>query len=227
MQAEVQKHIENAVSKTVNAPNDATVEDIRQAFILGWKLGCKGLTVYRDGSKKGQPISFGKEKPEAETPKPTGHRPKIMYGSTEKIDLGPCGSLYITINTDKAGQIGEIFLEKGGSGSCAASHMEAMARWISVAIRHGTPIEKIIEQAEHINCDRVYYDQASGADKPDKITSCSSAIAIAVKRFLLRNGYEINGVKKYQERCTRANCPGIVVYTDGCKKCDTCGAADC
>jgi ribonucleoside-diphosphate reductase alpha chain len=98
MQAAFQKHTDNAVSKTVNLPHDATVDDVRKVYDLAYELGCKGVTIYRDGSKENQVLSFSKSKPPPGTAFMTGgqERPETLEGFTTKMVTG-MGHLYVTV----------------------------------------------------------------------------------------------------------------------------------
>ena len=128
MQAAFQKFTDNAVSKTVNLRNEATTDDVREVFIHAWKTGCKGVTIYRDGSRDMQVLNIGKVKGKEDsgskligkykiTPRP---RPDITNGFTEKVRTG-CGNLYITVNYDENG-ICEVFTNTGRAGGCP-SHL--------------------------------------------------------------------------------------------------------
>ncbi|HML49228.1 MAG TPA: adenosylcobalamin-dependent ribonucleoside-diphosphate reductase, partial [Clostridia bacterium] len=120
MQAAFQQHTDNAVSKTVNFTHDATREDVREVYELAWRLGCKGVTIYRDGSRSEQVLTVGvqaeapKEEPKPEeTPRfvQPRQRPEMTTGITEKIKIG-CGNLYVTVNYDEEG-ICEVFTNLG------------------------------------------------------------------------------------------------------------------
>ena len=122
MQAAFQKATDNAVSKTVNFSNDATREDVAEVYTLAFRLGCKGVTIYRDGSRDEQVLNIGRvnRSEEAEeqpriVPRP---RPDVVTGVTEKVKIG-CGNLYITVNYDEKG-ICEIFTNTGKAGDVRA-----------------------------------------------------------------------------------------------------------
>jgi len=125
MQAAFQKYTDNAVSKTINLPNHTTKNEIKDAFVLSYKLGCKGITVYRDKSREEQVIKAVKaEEKKILTPR---SRPRVTYGTTREVRTG-CGDLYVTINEDEKGEPFEVFAQLGKSGGCAASQTEAIGR---------------------------------------------------------------------------------------------------
>jgi len=199
MQAAFQKYTDNAVSKTVNFPHNATPDDVREVYLLAYKMGCKGVTIYRDGSREEQVlyIARSKEKPSAEahaenpevaaakieerserartSPRP---RPEVTRGTTTKILTG-CGNLYITINEDENEMPFEVFTQMGKAGGCAASQLEAIGRLVSLALRCGLDTHSIIEQLNGIRCPNPSWE------KGGRIFSCADAIAKVVERRLL------------------------------------------
>ena len=146
MQAAFQKYTDNAVSKTVNFENSATIEDVEKAYMLAYDLGCKGITIYRDGSRDNQVLNIGKVKEEApvEVPVPVPAKPKerpaILIGKTTEITTG-CGKMYVTINQDQEGNVFEVFTSIGKAGGCAQSQSEAIGRLISLNLRSGVEPE--------------------------------------------------------------------------------------
>ncbi|HSX48891.1 MAG TPA: vitamin B12-dependent ribonucleotide reductase, partial [Candidatus Saccharimonadales bacterium] len=150
MQAAFQKHTDNAVSKTINLPNSATVDDIKKAYMLAWMTGCRGITVFRDGCKSEQVLNLGvkkeetkKEEVKKEAPaiKP---RPTKVEGATYKIET-PMGHAFITVNQDEGGNPFEVFIAIGKAGSEVAAMAEALGRLISTTLRfgnHTTPLER-------------------------------------------------------------------------------------
>ena len=169
MQAAFQKGTDNAVSKTINFPNSAAVDDIKNAYLLAYKLNCKGLTVYRDGSRDNQVLTVAKdkEKPLKEPPAlrslgeggekimATGakivprERPDIIHGCTYRIKTA-YGKLFITINDDENGQPFEIFSQIGKAGGFFAAKTEAICRLISLALRSGVDPNEIVAQIKGI-----------------------------------------------------------------------------
>ncbi|BCV21222.1 ribonucleotide reductase N-terminal alpha domain-containing protein [Moorella sp. Hama-1] len=152
MQAAFQASTDNAVSKTVNFPPEATREDVRRAYELAYRLGCKGVTVYRSGSREKEVLVTGTGKTASEPdrqktyPRP---RPKRTCGVTEQVKTG-CGKMYITVNYDQEGLI-ETFATTGSSGGCSG-FTEGVSRLISLALRANIAPEAIIDQLTSVSC---------------------------------------------------------------------------
>ena len=193
MQAAFQKYTDNAVSKTVNFPHSATPKDVENVYVMAYKTGCKGVTIYRDGSRDeqvlstgatekarkaaaaGQHVTVASASPELAEEKKPRHRPLLTRGVTQKIPTG-CGNLYITINEDEEG-ICEVFSTMGKSGGCAASQSEAVSRMVSLALRSGVSIESIIKQVKGIRCPSPAWGEGGS------ILSCPDAIGRALERY--------------------------------------------
>ncbi len=183
IQSAFQKYTDNAVSKTVNFANNATREEVRDAYILAYKLGCKGITIYRDGSRDSQVLNIGsvnKAKEEEKAPEKDDNlvprtRPEVTLGITEKVKIG-CGNLYITVNSDDEG-ICEVFTNLGRAGGCP-SQSEATSRLISIALRAGVDVREIIEQIRGIRC------HSTLRQKGLKVLSCPDAIGRALERYM-------------------------------------------
>lgn len=238
MQAAFQKFTDNAVSKTINFPNHASVEDIRQAYELAYQLGCKGVTVYRDGSRENQVLSVGTGSPpniQVSSDKKVAprQRPEVTHGITQRLETG-CGHMYVTINTDTHGAC-EVFVQMGKVGGCASAQLEAIARLSSLALRSSIKIESIIRQLKGIRC------QSPMWYKGKMITSCGDAVGHALEQFLSLN---INGeLKSIQisvddepterlsfSKTSIALCPDCgssIEHLEGCLKCPSCGWSKC
>ena len=244
MQSAFQEFTDNAVSKTINLPNSATVEDIKESYLLAYKLGCKGITVYRDGSRSVQVLTVDKKKeiPEATEecsvvipyPKP---RPEVVLGATSKVTTG-CGNLYITVNQDEEGNFFEVFTQMGKAGGCAASQLEAVGRLVSLALRGGIDVKVIVEQLKGIRC------PSPSWDKGKKIFSCADAIARVLERRTMDQKEAVEGdlesrVKKEKVSVSvnkkRSNnvvgvcpdCGSALRHQEGCLLCDGCGYSKC
>ncbi|MDH3974286.1 MAG: vitamin B12-dependent ribonucleotide reductase [Deltaproteobacteria bacterium] len=185
MQAAFQKYTDNAVSKTINFHNDATVSDIEKAYMLAHKNGCKGITIYRDGSREGQVLSIKKEEKKEEKHEVHIHadeivapreRPAVTFGKTEKVATG-CGSLFVTVNEDEEG-LCEIFTRMGKSGGCINSHNEAIGRLVSLALRAGVKTESIMDQMRGVRC-----PMPLGIGK-NAVLSCPDAIGQVLAHYV-------------------------------------------
>ncbi len=241
MQAAFQEHTDNAVSKTVNFPNDATVADVERVYLLAYKLGCKGVTVYRYGSRDDQVLSVGEKesnatdeddeaKEDSRAPRP---RPYLTRGTTQRIETG-CGHLYVTINEDENG-LCEVFTQMGKSGGCTASQSEAIGRLLSLALRSGIEPESIVKQLRGIRCPSPLW-QPGGM-----VLSCSDAVAKALERYAKERTVSAgagvlseepvpqkqNHVDKGEVCPECPECGSMVEYVEGCVVCRTCGYSRC
>lgn len=240
MQAAFQKHTNNAVSKTINFPNSATVDDVKEAYVLAYKLGCKGITVYRDGSRDLQVLNIGQKDTQTKRKGPRP-RPVLTVGLTEKIKTGD-GTLYLTINEDDTG-LCEVFTNIGKAGGNAAAQSEAISRLISLALRSGVDVKSVVRQLKGISGPSPVWDNG------DLILSAPDAIAKALERYLKRKevpdlfreklveGLRDSVSKKADDEKmkrtmeSRANicaeCGSIMVFEEGCMKCYNCGFSRC
>ncbi len=184
MQAAFQQFTDNAVSKTVNFPAKATQDDIRTVYELAYRLGCKGVTVYRSGSREGEVLTVGTKKKGQKAGSQPDHtvkhsprkRPRVTRGQTERVKTG-CGTLYVTINEDDKG-ICEIFTTIGKAGGCAAAFSEATARLMSLSLRSGVEPAQISRQMRGIRCPHPMWQDG-------KLTlSCPDAIANVIDRYI-------------------------------------------
>ncbi|MEA3400375.1 MAG: vitamin B12-dependent ribonucleotide reductase [Armatimonadota bacterium] len=225
IQAAFQEFTDNAVSKTVNFPNEATVEDVEHVYRLAYELGCKGVTIYRDGSREEQVLTTGKtervREPETEvSPRP---RPQVVEGSTRAMRTG-CGKLYVTINRDEQGPF-ELFATMGKAGGCAASQAEAIARLVSLAFRCGIPTEEIIKQLHGISCHMPAWEPGGG-----RILSCADAVAKAIEREIMPEGEQLamdfDG-QTFRHAGACPECGGRLVQEGGCNVCRDCGYSQC
>jgi ribonucleoside-diphosphate reductase alpha chain len=229
IQAAFQRHTDNAVSKTINFPHDATRQEIEDAYLMAYEAGCKGLTVYRDGSRAAQVLTKGStdtERPRAgKTPRA---RPTLTKGVTEKVTVGCGQSIYITINEDRNGLF-EVFATMGKSGGCMASQSEAIGRLISLALRSGIETESIVKQLEGIRC------PAPAWQEGNIILSCADAIGKAMHRYINNNG-TAKVVTSSDDMVARnllgmcpecPDCGTMVEFVEGCLRCPSCGYSQC
>lgn len=221
MQAEVQKYVDSAVSKTINMPNSATVQDIDRCYRMAYGLNLKGITVFRDGSKKGT-VTVGKERAAGMELK-RGEilpRPVSARGMTHRLDTG-CGKIYLTVNHSDSGEILETFITTGSDGGCQV-YTEATSRMISLAIRGGIPAEEIIGQLTSTHACPSYMMAKGKGKKLSPGKSCASAIAKKLEEI-------INGFRKPAgpggNKCEV--CGGMMNKAEGCLVCRDCGFSKC
>lgn len=247
MQSAFQKYTDNAVSKTVNFRSDATSEQVREVFKLAYSLGCKGVTIYRDGSRDSQVLNIGaakekkRESPEKILPR---ERPEITNGITEKVRVG-CGNLYITVNYDDNG-ICEVFTNVGRAGGCP-SQSEAASRLISIALRSGMDVGELIGQLKGIRCHSTLRQKANNRDI--KVLSCPDAIAKTIEKVLnvqtahpldkldgqvlhdecasITPLYEVSIGLEDNKGPSCPECGGEITHQDGCVICPSCGYSKC
>ena len=226
MQAAFQKHTHNAVSKTINLRHSASVEDVAKVYRMAYELGCKGLTVFRTGSRESQVLNVGpkQEQPKEIEPRP---RPQVTRGRTERIKTG-CGNLYVTINEDSVG-LCEVFASMGKSGGCAASQSEAVARLVSIALRSGVKPESIIKELRGIRCPSPSWQNGG------MVLSCADALGIVMADYLNDgqapgNPHEFlvassDHLQHHMGACPE--CGGHVRHEAGCVTCVFCGYSKC
>lgn len=228
MQAVVQSHVDNSVSKTINLPNSATPADISVCYKKAYQLGLKGITVFRNNSKKGA-VTVGEQKEgTAQNKLRRGDilpRPSSAQGTTHRIDTG-CGKIYLTINYQPdSGKILETFITTGSDGGCLV-YTEAASRLISLAIRGGLSMDKIIEQLEGTHsCPSYMLAKGKGKQlSPGK--SCASAIAKKLAEIKAKlNGSCINHT---EEGLKCPDCGEILLRAEGCFLCQSgCGYSKC
>jgi ribonucleoside-diphosphate reductase alpha chain len=189
----LQRHTDNAVSKTINFPREATVQEVSEAYMKAYDSGLKGITIYRDSSREQQVLTVEKKEhdgvpdgyraPVGVHEKPAGRshvkprpRPPVTAGTTEKLKTG-CGNLYVTVNRDDKG-LCEVFCQMGRSGGCTSSQSEAISRLISLALRSGVHLDEIVAQLKGIRCPSPIWQNGR------LILSCSDAIATALSQYL-------------------------------------------
>ncbi|QQG44364.1 MAG: adenosylcobalamin-dependent ribonucleoside-diphosphate reductase [Candidatus Roizmanbacteria bacterium] len=255
VQAVIQKYVDASISKTVNAPKNHTVEDVKKLYNLAYKLGLKGIAYMREGSRPG--VLERKEEKKEEQPKQpeiaVKPRPMVVQGSTYKINT-PVGTAFITVNTNGSNEPLEVFINVGKAGTDVYAMATALGRVISVALRfssHLSPrerVKEIIDQLEGIGGARTL-----GFGK-EKIRSLPDAVAKVLSMHFKFNGYAEKhaadqmkqGAKlvseeiqppliQAQEPAIRTGlfdlCPGCgeatLAHEEGCAKCYSCGYSAC
>ncbi len=235
MQSAFQKHVTNAVSKTINFPNNATVEDIKNSYLLAYKLGnIKGVTVYRDGCKQYQVLSAvetKKEETKIESAEDiilarlNAPRPRKIAGTTDRIET-PVGKLYMTINKAN-GRLYEVFLNIGKAGADITADAEGYGRLLSMLFKIGVPPELIIDQLRGIG------GSSSIGFGKERVRSLPDGIARVLEMYLEENPSESNssvngngGEPKISGNLC-PECGNMLIFEEGCTKCRNCGYSRC
>jgi ribonucleoside-diphosphate reductase alpha chain len=175
MQGVIQRHIDSAISSTVNLPSDTTTDQVGQIYMQAWKAGCKSISVYREGSREGVLITEEEEKRKiaALKSKEEWERPQMMTGRTIKLRVTQ-GTLYLTADFEGE-RIREVFINLGKAGSDEKSYAEAMGRLISKYLQLGGDIKEVIESLKGIRSTTVMWEHGL------KIYSVPDAIAKALE----------------------------------------------
>jgi ribonucleoside-diphosphate reductase alpha chain len=252
MQAIIQSHIDQSISSTINLPHDITTQEVERIYFLAWRLGCKGITVYREGSREGVLITeeFAQQKRGRLMPKP---RPMVMVGKTYKLRT-EMGNVYVTVNADEEGPQ-EVFVRLGKSGSSAMAFTEAIGRLISLALRAGVSPDAIVDQLSGIKSSSATR-QENGTivfSVPDAVAKAlemylkgenspkGSALAEVLLRSLTEGNageaamssireelpqiLQANGARYTGDLCP--NCGEPLIHTGGCDLCLFCGYSRC
>jgi ribonucleoside-diphosphate reductase alpha chain len=208
-QAAFQKHVDNSVSKTINFPHEATVEDVEKAFRLSWDLGTKGITIYRDGCRESQVLY----KNGAEILHPQ-ERPTSLPSTTDKIKTG-FGNLYVTIAFHNQKPF-EVFASIGKSGYSTMADAEALGRLISLALRSGVEAEEVIQQLKGIGGSEPIFTEGG------LIQSIPDAIAKVLEKHF--GEVKHNAKDFYTVRCKIC---GALLPDEKCPVCTNCGWSKC
>ena len=213
--------------------------------MLAYELGCKGITVYRDGSKDGQVLSTGgsaqkdTEVGDILTPR---QRPQSIRGVTERVRTGH-GNMYVTINFDEADKPFELFGNLGKAGGCDSAQLEAISRLVSLALRSGIEPATVIDQLRGITCCPAWDEGTLVRSGPDAValalerhttggrdeSRSPSEVQLKFTRQVIANGNG-NGNGHAKEILNARKCPECntpVIFEEGCMKCVACGWNKC
>jgi ribonucleoside-diphosphate reductase alpha chain len=235
MQAAIQAFVDNSISKTVNFPEDAEPDDIARAYLLAWRLGCKGLTVYVTGSREKVVLETKLTKnAKGLDAKPRKPRPGMLHGNTYRTPT-PLGTAYITINENGDRTPFEVFANVGKAGSDTAAVAEAIGRLISLTLRMPSPLTAEERLAGVI-------DQLSGIGGrrplgfgPNRVRSLPDAIAQVLARHIAIVEAEqppeqlplpISMPSQKADLCPDCGQASFVAM-EGCRKCVNCGFSEC
>jgi ribonucleoside-diphosphate reductase alpha chain len=254
VQALIQKYTDSSISKTVNAPKTHSIKDVKKLYTLAWKLGCKGISYMREGSREATLVrekkeeKIQKDKPNGEAKHFSLERPMKVSGSTYKL-MTPVGTAFITINHDADEAPMEVFINIGRAGSDVQAMAEALGRLISKSLKFSSTISAqdramvIIDQLKGIGGTRPV---GFGANR---ITSLPDAVAKALimdmgiqeislvktPHIVSDNSPERKSVKQERKFATLNKsadfCPSCgnatLVHEMGCKTCYSCGYSEC
>lgn len=249
MQGAFQKHTDNAVSKTVNLPNSASVEDVKQIYLLAYEVGCSGITIFRDGCKNTQVLHRGITEQKGEEAKPAARseeekytikpRPRKLTGTTVR-EQTPSGTSYITLNADEHRELFEVFVNVGKAGSDVQADSEAIGRLISLILRIPSPWSSEFRVREMVNQLRNIGGRRETGFGPSRVRSIPDAVAKVLAEHVLgeTNGHNGPEVKHeefadiaVQPRPGADICPecgsASLIPEEGCSKCYDCGFANC
>jgi ribonucleoside-diphosphate reductase alpha chain len=231
IQSAFQKYTDSAVSKTVNMPHDATREDVEKVYMLAYKSGLKGITIYRDRSRESQVLNINSKESvkdkvlerDSEVKPSPRQRPKITKGITERVTTG-CGYIYVTVNFDDKG-ICEVFCSLGKAGGCASAQLEATSRLISLIFRSGIDVGAVVKQLRAIRCPSVSWESGRA------ILSCADAIGSVLEKYVKKDEesfptiVNFNPSGNFTGQCP--DCGNLLVYQEGCHICPSCGYTKC
>ena len=242
VQAQWQIYIDASISSTVNLPQDTTVEQVEELYRYAYDVGCKGLTIFRDGCARTAILNSGsaKEEPKEEVVVEDKRLDTIM--PITRADMGDrlegatyvrttaCGKLYITINTNNKGELVEVFIDPSKSGGCLAN-VEVIGRLCSSMLRAGVAVEAVIDSAKGVKCSSC----ARSKKKVDGL-SCGDIVAKAIEtEYNYRKGKKntkkvekiAEKVEKNGEKAKCLECGAELSFTGGCNVCPSCGWSRC
>jgi ribonucleoside-diphosphate reductase alpha chain len=241
MQAAVQRHVDSSVSKTINAPNDHTVEDVEKAYTLAYQQGLKGVAYFRDGCGRAQVLY--KEEPKQEDGPDDEDiatlipfaidfaRPSVLHGATHKVGT-KAGTAYVTVNRDDDGTAREVFFNVGKAGSDVGSLVEALGRLASLALRKGATLGGVANQLHGVGGESQFN------------MAIPHALATAIESDLwdaARKGVVLQSIPEEQTveftvpmaefKSQHDLCPECLNLTlvrqEGCRKCVACAYSAC
>ena len=219
MQSAIQQHCSTAISSTINLPKTVTKEEVGDLFLYAYEKGLKGVTIYRDGSRKGQPVTFDNKKSDRDW-----IRPNRLHSETFIVETGN-GKMYVTVSDDDGKPV-EVFLNLGKSGQILNTFTEGIGRVISLALQQNVSLEKVTKTLSGINSDTIAWHRFEPSDvRPIQILSIPDGIAKLLDKYYLNKEViqEENGHAS-SEICSK--CGQTMVATEGCFSC-SCGNSKC
>ena len=237
MQATIQRHIDHSISSTVNLPREATLEDVERVYLEGWRSGCKGVTVYREGSRAGILVTEKEEQERRQVRLAPRPRPKVVRGKTYNFKT-EMGSLFVTVNEDERGPF-EVFVQLGKSGSASMAFTEAIGRLISLALRSGIKPSAVIDQLKLIRGSRPVMQESGEVvfSVPDAIAKAMAEYLKGGEQLKLIDNHNVKLLTVKQPKNSQDNehdeldicpmCGGVLIFTGGCYICQDCGYTKC
>ncbi len=225
MQSSFQKYTDNAVSKTVNLPNNATISDVDHIYRLAYTTGCKGVTVYRDGCKASQVLTTGDAKKSQTENAHIDHasvvrqRPDIVEGFTQKVKTG-LGVLYLTVN-EIDGKPFEVFTTIGKSGRSITAKAEAIGRLVSLCFRSNVPVRDIVQQLKGIGGEHPVFQ------KKGILLSIPDAISWVLENRYLKEDAPVVINTQDLHNPTCPECGTEMTFQEGCHICPNCAYSKC
>ena len=228
VQGKIQEFLDTSISKTVNAPQEHTIEDVKELYIKSYDLGCKGTTYYRNGTRTGVLVTDDDDENKNENENDDTNndviipeeRPEVTDGTTIKVDTG-CGKIYLTLNFDKEGNPIETFVNAGSKGGCSILY-QGLSRMISLSLRSGVPVEEVIDQLKSVDsCPSCLYKTGKGEDVDG--SSCPDIIGKALE--------DVTDVEVAVDNGDGMKCPECgeetLYMVEGCQTCSSCGFSKC
>jgi len=236
MQSVWQVHIDSGISKTINMPFEASERDVWDAYMIAWKLSCKGMTVYRQGSRKKEVLvsTDALVEKSVELPVTKIERPRTLNGSTTKVKTG-LGNLYVTVNKDEDDSIYEVFATTGKAGGNETANTEAICRLISVAMQYDVPLVVVIKQLQGIQSVPIWDNGVqilSTADGISKVLREHMDISTEEQRHSVRKSLnktmeQFSAAVDTQQAPKCPDCTSVLYVAEGCSSCVSCGYSRC
>lgn len=232
----ISNYVDLSVSKTINLPNYATIEDVANIYMKAWeKKNIKGITVYRDGSKNNQILSVSDNNNNKKIELERGEisvAPEIStHSKTVRIKTG-CGNAYITMTKDENKNIDQTFINRGSKGTCVANQI-AVSRLISLSLRGGISIDDVVDQLLSVPPCPTYYARKCNGEEVSKGSSCPSAIGYQLEEYAeeklnnKKNNKKNNNNKTENPHSKCPDCQELLIYESGCISCVSCGFSKC
>ena len=244
MQAAFQESVDAGISKTINFPNEASEDDVTTTYMLAWELKCKGITVYRSGSREKEVLTSGTTENETESSADSNigfvsatERPSELFGVTRRVYTGR-GNLYVTVNMSEDGKPFEIFAALGKAGGNDSAMAEAVSRMVSLTLRSGIDPKASIAQLKGITDVPAWNEGELIRSVPDAIANVLEKIyepkkepsPLSINELnddTLMSGNKDSDITNVLQSETCPECESNLAFEEGCQKCYSCGYSKC